>query len=274
MLQHRGSAFPASTHEMPLEILNLSPAVGNFQFPAAGGPRGVFEELIAKRGRQGTRNPVPAPVSRIGARAAVRAVDTQKLQVGVAESVEQIEATNRLLRARYAWRGYSVEAFEHQVAPSRADAACREFTFFVADREGMLGTIKLRLDGPEGLAVEKTHVEAVQRARDDGRCIGELARLAIAEACDSRRVLASLFGLVYTVGRWVHGVTDVFIEVNPRHVVFYSRALGFAVVGEERFNEHVGTASVLLHLDVEILDEQLGFPNAKPADELIMRYGT
>ena len=72
----------------------------------------------------------------------------------------------------------------------------------------------------------------------------------------------------------VHGVTDVFIEVNPRHVAFYSRALGFVVLGDERICARVGAPSVLLHLDVEILDEQLGFSDGKPAEEPVMRYGT
>ena len=54
-------------------------------------------------------------------------------------------------------------------------------------------------------------------------------------------------------------MTDAFIEVNPRHVAFYSRALGFTVASEARFCERVRAPSVLLHLDVETLDEQLGF---------------
>ncbi len=137
-----------------------------------------------------------------------------------------------------------------------------------------LGTITLRLDGPGGLSAEATHGDTMQDVRAEDRRLGELTRLAVAEGVDSRLVLASLFGLVYAVGRMVHGVTDVFIEVNPRHVAFYSRALGFVVLGDERICARVGAPSVLLHLDVEILDEQLGFADATPAEEPVMRYGT
>jgi hypothetical protein len=94
------------------------------------------------------------------------------------------------------------------------------------------------------------------------------------EDVDSRQVLASLFGILYTVGRVRHGVTDVFIEVNPRHVTFYVRALGFVVAGEARFCERVRAPSVLLHLAVETLEALLGLGTTRPADEPIRRYGT
>jgi hypothetical protein len=192
----------------------------------------------------------------------------------VARSPEQIEAANRLICKRYAWRGYSLEAFDYQTASASGGGASSEVTFFAANPAITLGTITLRLDGPEGLRAEATHREAMERARAEGCCIGELTRLAVAEDADSRVVLASLFGLVYAVGRMVHGVTDVFIEVNPRHVAFYSRALGFVVAGDTRFCERVRAPSVLLHLDVDALERRLGLVDALPPDEPAMRYGT
>ena len=86
-------------------------------------------------------------------------------------------------------------------------------------------------------------------------------------------MLASLFGLVYAVGRWVHDVTEVFIEVNPRHVAFYARALGFAVVGEARFCERVRAPSVLLQADVGALGDRLGLAARDVAEEPMLRYG-
>jgi len=59
------------------------------------------------------------------------------------------------------------------------------------------------------------------------------------------------------MGRSMHGVTDVFIEVNPRHVGFYQRALGFAVAAGERFCERVKAPSVLLKLELADLERRL-----------------
>jgi len=238
------------------------------------GARRGFEGLIINRGRHRERSSRPSAAAIHSALAAERIAKLKALHVGIAESLDQIEAANRLICERYAWRGYSLDAFDYGSRYARIEESRHEITFFAAEPHTTLGTITLRLDGPEGLSAEATHGDTMQSARADGRRLGELTRLAVADGVESRVVLASLFGLVYAVGRMVHGVTDVFIEVNPRHVAFYSRALGFAVAGEERFCERVRAPSVLLHLDVEILDEQLGFKNLQAADEPLMQYGT
>jgi hypothetical protein len=234
-----------------------------------------FERLIMNRGRRRDCNATP-PAAAAGPPVvtAVHVAKSNTLRLGIAESLHQIEAANHLIRRRYAWRGYDLDAIEYHGLVARSDDWHREITFFAAEPQTTLGTITLRLDGPEGLSAEATHSETMQSARTDGRRLGELTRLAVAGGADSRQVLASLFGLVYAVGRMVHDVTDVFIEVNPRHVAFYSRTLGFAAVGDEKFCERVRAPSVLLHLDVEILDGQLGFANLCAADEPAMRYGT
>jgi len=191
--------------------------------------------------------------------AATPTTDTPALQVGVAKSLEQVEAADSLIRRRYAWRGYSLELFEYQGHSGQGAESRNSITFFAANEQTTLGTITLRLDGPEGLRADATHGGALQHARRDNGRIAELTRLALAEDVDSRLVLSSLFGLVYAVGRWVHGVTDVFIEVNPRHVAFYSRVLGFVVAGEAKFCERVLAPSVLLHADVATLEARLEF---------------
>ena len=97
----------------------------------------------------------------------------------------------------------------------------------------------------------------IDQFRAAGRKVCELTRLALAESADSKAVLASLFSLAHAVGRTMHDVTDVFIEVNPRHVSFYSRVLGFAVAAGERFCERARAPSVLLQLEIEALEKRL-----------------
>src|SRR5438105_1515014 len=81
------------------------------------------------------------------------------------------------------------------------------------------------LDGPDGLLAERMHEGIIAEARANGCRDCEVTRLAVADGVDSRNVLALLLSLSHLVARQVHEVTDVFIEVNPRHVAFYSRAL-------------------------------------------------
>ena len=114
----------------------------------------------------------------------------------------------------------------------------------------------------------------MRRARNSGGRVGELTRLAVAEEADSRVVLASLFGLVYTVGRFEHGVTDVFIEVNPRHAVFYTRAVGFVVAATAQLCQRVLARSLLFHLKVDTLERRLEPRKIAAASEPLKRYGT
>ena len=186
-----------------------------------------------------------------------RAVKSAPLHVAVAESPQQIEAARSLVRKRYAWRGYEVEPADDPVADGARERPSQEITFVAAIDEMTLGTVTLRLDGPSGLRAEETHGEAIESVRSGGRRVCELTRLAVATSVDSQAVLASLFSLAYGAGRTIHGVTDVFIEVNPRHVAFYSRVLGFVVAAGERLCERVRAPSVLLHIEVAELADRL-----------------
>ncbi len=136
------------------------------------------------------------------------------------------------------------------------NTARRELTFVASDGRATVGTITLGLDGPDGLLAEGTHADVVQMHRVQGRKVCELTRLALAERVDSRAVLAALFSLAYAAGS-AHGITDVFIEVNPRHVGFYTRVLGFNIAASARICERVGAPSVLLWLRTEALEQRL-----------------
>jgi hypothetical protein len=50
---------------------------------------------------------------------------------------------------------------------------------------------------------------------------------------------------------------DVVIEVNPRHVRFYQRSLGFTTIGPQRQNRRVDAPAVLLRLDLAHAREQI-----------------
>lgn len=264
----------ASESEASVSVMHPNKHAGVVGHSMVAGACRGFEGLMINRGRARGPNRGAQSAAHGHAVGAIEHARSNALHVGIAQSVDQIDAANRLIGRRYAWRGYSLEALETTGRSTRHEAAHHEIMFFAAEPQSTLGTITLRLDGPHGLSAEATHGETMQDVRTGGRRLGELTRLALAERVDSRSVLASLFGLVYAVGRLVHGVTDVFVEVNPRHVAFYSRALGFVPVGEEKFCERVRAPSVLLHLDVEILDEQLGFADAQMAGQPEMRYGT
>ena len=214
-----------------------------------------FALLLCAPGRSLRR--APAPNASAQPRAPVSAaIKFPHIRVAVARSPEEFEAAHDLVCRRYAWRGYEVEMAGSDTARMHPRFA-QEITFVAANNEATVGTITLGLDGPFGLRAEETHGDVIHVARAAGRRVCELTRLAVEESAHSKSVLASLFNLVYAAGRTVHGVTDVFIEVNPRHVAFYSRVMGFVVAAGEKLCERVRAPSVLLHLELEALAERL-----------------
>jgi hypothetical protein len=73
----------------------------------------------------------------------------------------------------------------------------------------------------------------------------------------SKRVFAALIHISYLYAHKLHGFSDYVIEVNPRHVAFYQRMLGFADFGGERPCSRVGAPAVLLRLPLSHMGAQI-----------------
>lgn len=162
-----------------------------------------------------------------------------------------------LVRQRYASRGYLTDAAE---ALPAIDEKWRHgyFTLTAHADEALVGTVTLGFDAGKGLFADEGNAEEVGALRSRGRRLCEIVRLAVVEGTESKRTLAALFNAAYGLGR-AHEVTDLIIEVNPRHVGFYCRSLGFKVQGKERICKRVGAPSVLLRLDVEDVSRRIEY---------------
>lgn len=181
----------------------------------------------------------------------VRLLGDGTVQASVATTLPELLEAAELVRERYEWRGYVTRSI-------KADAVDREHeaSTLVARQRGLIvGTMTLGFDGPAGLWIDHTYPEEIARARARGRVLCELTRLAVTPNSDSRKILSSMFGLAYQVGRLQHGTTDLYIEVNPRHAPVYRKLLGFKVASDVRVCGRVRAPAVLLHLDIEQLDE-------------------
>lgn len=186
----------------------------------------------------------------IGPRAAAMpATRGAGLHTVVAKRPEQFAAAQDLVRRRYAWRGYRV------APPGDRDCAVPstdERVTLLAEGEGkLLGTLTIRTDSPRGLLAEGTYGAAIGNLRREGRRIGELTKLAVEEGADWRSALDALVQRSWLITRIVHALTDVVIEVNPRHVRFYERVFGFIVAATGGVCGRVGAPSALLQLDLE-----------------------
>jgi len=172
----------------------------------------------------------------------------QQFKVRLANSEGRRESASLLIKKMYAWRGYDAAGMGDN--PNRIT--------LMADTGGIaIGTITIGLDSPSGLLVDGIYRDVVDRLRAEGCVMCEYTKLAVDQEIKSKRVLASLFHLATIYAHRIHHSTDAVIEVNPRHVLFYQRMLGFEQAGEERMCLRANAPAVLMRLRYSHLDEQV-----------------
>ena len=81
---------------------------------------------------------------------------------------------------------------------------------------------------------------------------------------DAKRVLAQVFHLAYLHAHRRAGCERGVIEVNPRHVAFYRRLLGWLPYTTARHNPRVDAPSVLLSFDFATVREQIAQWGGRP----------
>ena len=157
--------------------------------------------------------------------------------------------TDQLIKERYEWRGYQSVA-PHGNHPGRK-------AFLASSGSVPLGTISIVLDSEVGLAADGLYKTEIDQYRQQGCRVCEMGKLAISLKENSHEVVATLFNIAYIYTRVLNQSSDTFIEVNPRHVNFYRRLLGFEVAAEERFCSRVSAPAILLRLDLAHAERQI-----------------
>ena len=179
----------------------------------------------------------------------VQTTEQQVFHIRMANSAGRREAASLLLRKMYGWRGYALES---GVATGPA-----KITLFAETGGQTVGTMSLCMDQPiTGLPADENFRTELDGLRQQQRLLCEPSRLAIDKGV-SKRVFAALIHISYIYAHNIHGYTDYIIEVNPRHVMFYKRMLGFSDFGAERNCTRVGAPAVLLRLDLAHMGEQI-----------------
>ena len=143
-----------------------------------------------------------------------------------------------LVERQYAGRGYAIPAPKHN--PYLA-------TFLAYDEGLIVGTVSVGLDSEHGLSADALYAKEIDVLRSMGHRMCEFTRLAVDRTAASKPVLAGLFHTAYLYASVIRGYTHAVIEVNPRHVTFYGKALGFAPIGPKRMNTRVNAPAVLLY---------------------------
>jgi hypothetical protein len=176
-------------------------------------------------------------------------IEQKNFKIRLADTEKGRNSASMLINKMYQWRGYGGG---HQVRqhPSR-------LTLTASDHERVIGTVTLGIDSDEGLLADEIFRPEVDSFRARGRKVCEMTKLAFDPDIRSKFALASLFHIIFIYGRRIHGCTDVFIEVNPRHRRFYESMLGFKRQSEIRTNPRVNAPAYLLWADLDYVEEQI-----------------
>lgn len=169
--------------------------------------------------------------------------DADRMTIRLADCEGQRNRANMLLERMYSWRGYG----KNHKLPTAPNCV----TFTATAHEDVIGTLTLTVDSPAGIAADRIFSDELDRFRAaPGAKICELTKLAFDTSSPARPRLAALFHIIFIYGTMHYNCTDLFIEVNPRHVRFYEAMLGFTRVGEVRMNETVRAPAQLMWLNV------------------------
>ncbi len=172
-------------------------------------------------------------------------------KIRLATSNDRRESASLLIQKMYSWRGYATDT---PTAPANPN----HITLVAGQGDVIIGTLSIGFDSStNGLLADEMYKSEIDVLRTQGRQIGELTKLAVDRDLRSMQVLAALFHLAYIYGRNIHHLTDAVIEVNPRHVGFYKKMLGFERLGEEKTCPRANAPAVLLHLQADFITRQI-----------------
>ena len=162
-----------------------------------------------------------------------------------ARTPKQHGLTNSLVQRMYAWRGYRTEARRQPLdEQNRVTLAAWHY-------EEVVATLTLRRDSPIGLLADAHYGNVLDGLRGPDRVVCEVSRLAIDPDFSSRDLLNNLFSAALDYGREHFSASDAVMEVNPRHVRYYERCLGFQQIGDVCWCLRVDAPAVLMHQEID-----------------------
>ena len=188
--------------------------------------------------------------------------------VRLADTHDQRNEVGALLDKMYTRRGYQ----SNGLVPAHP----QRVTLVASSEDNTLATITIGFDSRAGLLADALYKDEIDILRRRGKRLCEFIKLALDSGVKSKQVLAAIFHICHIYAREVTRHTDLFIEVNPRHVAFYQRMLGFVQLGDERLNTRVNAPAILLWVDLDYVDEKIrefgGRPELAVAEKSLFPY--
>ncbi|WP_462389376.1 N-acyl amino acid synthase FeeM domain-containing protein [Acidovorax sp. Q11] len=169
-------------------------------------------------------------------------------KIRIARRTSVLQDALGLLNRRYRQRGYGFQTLT--LSPER-------MTIVAYENKQVTGTLTVQLDRGHGLLSDECFQEQLDGFRARGASLCEFTKLATAPHAPTPATLASLFHVAFIFAHQINHATHAVVEVNPRHVAFYTRVLGFTPHGAPQSNPRVKAPGVLLVADFHHIGRQL-----------------
>lgn len=178
------------------------------------------------------------------------AKEDKEFRIRLANTQDRRESASILVHKMYSWRGYDNAGIIGS-DPNR-------ITLITSGNDGkVIGTVSVGLHTPTGLLADQMYHDELEELRSQGRKVCEFNSLAVDPTIKSKRVLASLFQIAILYPSGIFDYTDGVLEVNPRHVRFYEKMVGFTRMGAERICPRVNAPSILMRANFSYVAEQV-----------------
>ena len=172
-------------------------------------------------------------------------VGDRALRVGLASTAWQLQEGIKLLERQ----GMPNPLTQTQISSNPERVVALAMTTAINPRDtGVLGTIWLRRDTAEGLALDRHHPAALASMREHGAKIVAVESLAFDPTVPLTQILSPMLRALRRIVLDMWGATDIVTECPTRNAAYYCNKLGFSQVADAVSGGPNYRDTVLLHM--------------------------
>lgn len=190
----------------------------------------------------------------------IKTIDAN-FEVQIASSLSNKEKAFRLAYDTYEAKGFLVAPRRDKMLVSESDLLpdTTIFTITEKDSKEVIATLTLNFQAHAEVPSYEIFPDEISSLQAQKKSFAEITRLAIKEGHRySNLLLVRLFNAAHLYSLKVKKIENILISVNPSHVGFYQKLLGFEIIGDEKPCGRVnGAPARLLLLDLNKIEFNL-----------------
>lgn len=203
--------------------------------------------ITTKRRVSAVSQALRSVTSKIENESAKELIKPFKLKTRLARTKEDLQKVFELAYEVYLEKGY---AFHHdtKMETSIYDAHKDSLILLVEnDNHEAVGSITLYYDDSKLVPADNIFNEELNLLRKEGIKFAEVSRFVVKQDYQhNKEILLSLINTIYIHAFRIMNIDEFIIEVNPRHVDYYKKLLGYVQFGEVKECPRVNNAPAVL----------------------------